>query len=38
MTYDNMDKQKKIIELPVINTQNSIRKISQYRSLRKETA
>lgn len=38
MTYDDMDKQKKIIELPVINTQNSIIKISHYRSLRKETA
>ncbi len=38
MTYDDMNKQKKIIELPVINTQNSIRKISQYRSLRKGTA
>jgi hypothetical protein len=38
MTYDDMDKQKKLIELPVIDTQNSIRKISQYRSVRKETA
>jgi hypothetical protein len=33
-----MDKQKKIIELSVINTQNLIKKISTYRSLRKETA
>jgi hypothetical protein len=38
MTYDDMDKQKKIIQLPIINIQNSIKKISHYRSLRKETA
>jgi hypothetical protein len=36
MTYDDMDKQKKLIELSVIDTQNSIRKISIDRLERKQ--